>query len=602
VQTTYPGQTATFNGAVTAFNGYTGTVMLSCVVGATAPPTTCTVTPSSITVPGASLTFTVTASDTVIQDFQFKVQGTDNTLPPRSALVTLKVVDFSVGAPSPSSLTVPHATSGSTTVTVSALGSFSNTVTLGCSDLTSPGALQQGATCTFVPATVTLSPGSNVAVTLNVSVPDTVPTGTYSIAISGTSGDGQTRNAPTPLSVTVTSNPTFPLTSTPASLGTAKPGQPATLTTTIIAQSQDNYAGTVNFTCSSAGGLAANACSLSPTSVTLTSGSSASTTLTVNTSGATAGNNSVTVTGTDSQDASNTQSLAVPFSIVDYGVTTSAASTTVPGGSPSTFTVSLTPLNGYSGNVAATCSVSAPLTCTLNPGGPYVVSATTVAVTATVSVPANTPAQGYAVSISTNDTDPTLSPPLTHNATATVNVQDFQVNAPTSPPPIRAGQTTEPVSIITAPLNGFSGNVTLACSGLPALSQCNFSPSGPVAVGTTITLTISTTAATALLQRPVPSRNTPLYALWLSMPGMALGFVGLARPGGKRRHGAWLGMLLLALVLLGTLVACGGGGGSSTTSPPPVPQPGTPAGTYTVTVTGTSGTVTRTAQIQLTVQ
>ena len=43
--------------------------------------------------------------------------------------------------------------------------------------------------------------------------------------------------------------------------------------------------------------------------------------------------------------------------------------------------------------------------------------------------------------------------------------------------------------------------------------------------------------------------------------------------------------------------ACGGG--SST--PPPVTVPGTPAGTYTVTVTGTYGTATHTQAITLTV-
>jgi len=48
-------------------------------------------------------------------------------------------------------------------------------------------------------------------------------------------------------------------------------------------------------------------------------------------------------------------------------------------------------------------------------------------------------------------------------------------------------------------------------------------------------------------------------------------------------------LLLLGLILVG----CGGGGTSN---------PGTTAGTYTITVTGTSGAITASAAVQLTVQ
>jgi hypothetical protein len=54
----------------------------------------------------------------------------------------------------------------------------------------------------------------------------------------------------------------------------------------------------------------------------------------------------------------------------------------------------------------------------------------------------------------------------------------------------------------------------------------------------------------------------------------------------------------LFLVLLGAaMVACGSG--SSSTGPT---NPGTPVGSYTVTVTGTSGSLVRSANVTVTVQ
>jgi hypothetical protein len=55
----------------------------------------------------------------------------------------------------------------------------------------------------------------------------------------------------------------------------------------------------------------------------------------------------------------------------------------------------------------------------------------------------------------------------------------------------------------------------------------------------------------------------------------------------------------ILLLLAGFQLACGGGGGSS--APPAVSQR-TPAGTFTITVTGTSGSAVRTTTATLVVQ
>jgi hypothetical protein len=68
----------------------------------------------------------------------------------------------------------------------------------------------------------------------------------------------------------------------------------------------------------------------------------------------------------------------------------------------------------------------------------------------------------------------------------------------------------------------------------------------------------------------------------------------------KRRWGGLLSIIFFAVLMMS--VSCGGGstggsgGGGGTT------DPGTPTGNYTVTVTGTSGSLTHTTSFTLTVQ
>jgi hypothetical protein len=66
-------------------------------------------------------------------------------------------------------------------------------------------------------------------------------------------------------------------------------------------------------------------------------------------------------------------------------------------------------------------------------------------------------------------------------------------------------------------------------------------------------------------------------------------------PAGRRRWRSILGMLLFLAALGGSVLSCGGGGGSTCT-------PGTTAGNYTITVTGSSGVLTETGPVILTVQ
>jgi hypothetical protein len=135
--------------------------------------------------------------------------------------------------------------------------------------------------------------------------------------------------------------------------------------------------------------------------------------------------------------------------------------------------------------------------------------------------------------------------------------------------------------------------VTLSCSGLPDQASCVPTPESVEILSTTTTAPTSTmviqtqaasTTSNLLGNRPGKGSNPIVLALLL--PG-ALGLGGLAW---GMRGRPWLNRLsLIALVGLVTLLgttACNSRYGYKNHGPPP--NPATPAGTYTITVTGQS--------------
>jgi Beta-propeller repeat len=152
-----------------------------------------------------------------------------------------------------------------------------------------------------------------------------------------------------------------------------------------------------------------------------------------------------------------------------------------------------------------------------------------------------------------------------------------------SPASGHAGVSATSTITVTS-LNGFAGTVSLGCTVVPAISEaptCSGTSVNVAANGTaTGTLTVNTTAATALLEHP---SSGIFYAMLMPVVGMALLGVGIGSAGSRRRK--WFGFLMLGLLLFGLLLMPACGGSSSTTTH----NPGTPTGPYTITVTGTSG-------------
>jgi subtilase family serine protease len=137
--------------------------------------------------------------------------------------------------------------------------------------------------------------------------------------------------------------------------------------------------------------------------------------------------------------------------------------------------------------------------------------------------------------------------------------------------------------------------VTYSCTGLPSESTCTFSPSSTTQ-STAVALTITTTAPTAKLSRPLDRGSRIFYAALL--PGL----VGLVLTFGSRKR-SLRGMRMLSLILvLGFstmwMASCSnssGGGGSNS-------NPGTPAGSYPITVNATTANSGPSASTSFTLQ
>jgi hypothetical protein len=178
-----------------------------------------------------------------------------------------------------------------------------------------------------------------------------------------------------------------------------------------------------------------------------------------------------------------------------------------------------------------------------------------------------------------------------------VVVPDFTIAASALSPATVAPGASATSTITIGPVNGFTTAVALTCTVAPAATRgptCAFNPASvPGGTGTS-TLTVSTTAATTASLEP-RSRGL-IYAMLLPIGGLALLGTGITSRK-KKLWGFLLGCLLFSTLII--LPACGGsssGGGGGGGG-----HPGTPAGVYTVTVTGTAGSLTHTATASVTV-
>ena len=246
------------------------------------------------------------------------------------------------------------------------------------------------------------------------------------------------------------------------------------------------------------------------------------------------------------------------------------------GGGGSTPTGSVTLTNGsYSSGAVTLASGSATISI---PAGSLAVGSDTLSATYT---PDTAGSLNYNGATGTSSVSVVLPPTFVVGSSGSSSIS------------IVPGATTgNTVPITITPSNGFTGTVTLTCSISPTAASdpatCSLSPNSVVITGTvaqTSTLTISTTASTV-------GENQLKKVLWPSA-GTALAL--LLMIGVPRRRRGWRTMLgVLALSIALGSIGCGGDGGGNGGGGSGGGNSGTTPGTYTITVTGTSGNVTGT--------
>lgn len=496
-----------------------------------------------------------------------------------------QLTNFNLSRPVPGAITVAaSATSGPVTMQLTSAG-LNAAVNFSCTGL------PPGAVCNFLPGkTVGVSPGNPVTITLTITTLAGTPGGTFSVAIhAGSSGEPtMTQN----LSVTVTGGFNFSIVNTSVAQ-TVAAGAVATYNLNVV-PSSGTFPSAVDLALS--GCPASSTCSLSSSQVLAGNGSTSVLVTIRTTSGTPAGVYTMTVTGTSgSLTANAVLSLTVQSSGFSFSMTNSGPAT-IAAGASGKYDVTITPSVGTFPNAVGLTFTGCPTQATCSLSSAQVAAGsglTDVFLTVTTSA-AETPIGTYTISVIGT------SGALTANTTISFTVltgpgAPFSFSMSSSGPATIAVGASGQYDITVTPSAGtFPNPVALTFGGCPAVSTCSLS-SAQVAAGSATTdvfLTIATTPPA--LNAAAKRARIRLYALWMSLPGLVIVFGSLGTNRSRR-----ILLSLLSLALLSLCSACGGLTGGSAA---PAGNPGTPVGTYTVTVIGTSGSLTANTTISLTVQ
>jgi Abnormal spindle-like microcephaly-assoc'd, ASPM-SPD-2-Hydin/Beta-propeller repeat len=289
----------------------------------------------------------------------------------------------------------------------------------------------------------------------------------------------------------------------------------------------------------------------------------------------------VTLVGTGAVATNTVTVLPTTLTFSSQTVATASSPMTVTvtntGNTPVTLGATVT---AFSGTNASDFSVGST-TCTAS----LVLSTSGAGSTCTINV-VFTPGAAGSRSATLSVTDTATGSPQTVMLSGTgtaAGTPDFSLTPSTQSVSVTRGVAgTFTVNVVG--LNGFTSAVTLNCTGAPTNSSC----SGPAPVsaapspGTAATFTIATKAFVPPASRNVP----PVSPKQLVLLAAALSLL-LLLPS-TRRFRTRLG-LAGAMAVLVIVAGCSS-------------APATPKGSYTLTVTGTSGSLSHSATVSLTVQ
>ncbi|HVH71690.1 MAG TPA: S8 family serine peptidase [Candidatus Dormibacteraeota bacterium] len=181
---------------------------------------------------------------------------------------------------------------------------------------------------------------------------------------------------------------------------------------------------------------------------------------------------------------------------------------------------------------------------------------------------------------------------------------DFAVSVRPGTDTITAGQSAT-FTVSVTPSGGFNHVVAFSCSGMPTGASCTVAPSSVTLDGTnasSVNLVVMTTQRSGFIVSPRLRINTRINPWGGAALLVALILLWVCFSKLHKEEGGTLRLLLpcSALFLAALCCSCGGGGVVPPT-PGKGPSGGTPAGTYPIVVTGTSGNVSHAVTAQLTV-
>jgi subtilase family serine protease len=433
------GSSATSTIQVSVQNGFSAAVTLS----ASGLPAGVTGTFGAFSTGRASVLTLTATSAAVPGTYSVSVQGVSGTITVSTtlSLVVTAAPGYTLTT-SAAALTVVQSTTGTASITVAPSNGFNAAVALTVSGLPS------GVTASFSPASTT------TASTLSFVASASATAGAATVIVTGKSGS---LTATVNIALTVATPASFSIaTSTPTLSVVEGASAPSTITVTP----KSGFTGKVTLTTS-----------VLPAGVTVSFDASVATFSA--TAAAAVGTTTVTVTGTSgTMSASATIGLTVKAG-PSFTIAAAPASLSVTEGASGTSTISVTPLNGFTGT--PTLAVG-----TLPTGVTAAFTGTTLKLTASASAlvgPATVTITGTSGAISAQATV----------ALTVAAAPGFKLSSSATNVNVGAGGSgTAPITV--TPQTGFTGTVALTATGLPTGVTAVFSPASTTA-NSTLTLT-----------------------------------------------------------------------------------------------------------------